>query len=234
MKKEMSEAPKAPSTEESKPKAKPKGSAKGTGKKKKKKKKWQPPIRWSDVQAFWKEVARALRSTDGPTRRMAIVFWISIVGAGWTGAWTFKRVFFPAKPPPPVPTALELEQQRILDEFLAKQREDAQRAVGQLLLGSFTFSLQEIPGEPKARGAQNLAEVEISIECDSTETCSRIEASMTSLRDQILAAFSGLDREAVMSTLGRTRMKETVLLKLNQFIGKGRVQKVFFTKLIVN
>jgi flagellar basal body-associated protein FliL len=224
----MSEAPKA----ETKPK--PKAAPKGTGKKKKKKKKWQPPITWAEIKAFWSDVSRALRSPDGPTRRMAVVFWISILGAGLTGVWTFKRVMFPEKPPPRVPTALELEQQRVLEEFLAKQREDAQRSATQLLLGSFTFSLLDVPGERKAPGVLNLVEIEISIECDAKETCDTIESNMTTLKDQFVGVFTGLDRDAVMSTLGRTRLKESVLLKLNGFVRKGRVQKVFFTKLIVN
>lgn len=125
-------------------------------------------------------------------------------------------------------------ESRHLSSFFEKQAEDARRKVTTLPLGSFTLELTRMSGQRPAPGVRNLAEIDIVVECDSRATCREIEDRMTEVRNQLTNVFTALDREEIMSVAGKQRIKRSLMERVNAWLPDGKVNNVFFSKLIVS
>ncbi len=206
-------------------------------KKKKKappKKKWKPPFTFVEFKTFWIDVWKALKSEDGPTRRMARVFWFCFIGACVSGTWGTGRVLFVREEKPkPVLTAWELEQKRELEEFIEKQKEEAKLRGGTTDLGAFVFHLTPMPGEANVN-IHNMAEVRVVVECDRKPTCDYLAAHQNQLRDAVVEAFEGMDRDLLLSIAGKNQLRNALQSKINEWLPNGKVMKVYFVALVIS
>ncbi|MCM0606303.1 MAG: flagellar basal body-associated FliL family protein [Xanthomonadaceae bacterium] len=132
------------------------------------------------------------------------------------------------------------KQQEISPEELAKKAEAEKKRLGEeylqrnLNLGVFQFQMKKLLSEPEPRDIQNIAQMEVTILCDSLATKAYISSHMNEVRDQISQALIGFSRKDLMSSAGKQSIQEKILIKINVSLPDGRVERVFFTKLILS
>jgi flagellar basal body-associated protein FliL len=176
-----------------------------------------------------KDIVAALSSEDRPTRRMASVCVLAIVGTvlilAFAGRrywlrWEARRVYLAG--------AAEKEQ-AILADFFRKRAEIAHRKHAMLTIGEFTVELKD-----SENGTINLAEVELVVECDSKETRYFLEDNLARARNQVTNAFVPLERSEFLTADGKERLKRRLMDALNAIIPAGKVENLFFSKLILS
>jgi flagellar basal body-associated protein FliL len=191
-------------------------------------------VRWGRVLGYWRdqvrEVLSGLGSPDRPTRRMAFLFLLSAVGLVGSTALTLRHVWKVARPP----AATSTELGGNLGSFLSRQAEEARLKYTMQTLGTFTVELAPVPGRKAAPGVMNLAEVEVVVECDVKETCAYIDDRQPDARSQLVNVFTVLDREEVLSREGKRRLKKRLIDKLNLWLPKGKIENLYFSKLVLS
>ena len=218
-----------------KPKKKKKGKKKKGGKKKVKKpaKPKKPPL-WTRVKPFVVsakdvpiELIKALFSSDGPTRRMALLFFVSCAGLVFiVGLATQKFLEMREQ------AALGPDAGQVTGEFFAKQKAAAEIAKSHFNMGKFTFELAPTD-KSLPSGVLNVAEVVIEIHCDEVETCEYIKKHITPARDVVSSVLIAIDRDELMSKDGKVRLMAKVMDRLNKWLRQGKVMHAFVTKLII-
>lgn len=190
------------------------------------------------ARAQFVEIVRGLVSPDGPTRRMSLFFFVSLAGVVTLGILTVQR-------------NMRLKEARLAAEVAETEEAEARsheaallgktvaaeanpHALSMLNVGQFTIELKPIAAQDKhAGGFMNMAEVELVIECDSKETHDYIEENLVAARSQITDIFLSMDRDELLSRDGKRKLKKRLLERLNGWIPRGKVQNVFFSKLVV-
>ncbi len=168
-------------------------------------------------------------SPDRDTRRMTFLFWISLVGLIASIATTIM-VFHQRKA---AEQAIEAAQLQAFDED-EEVREEPKSKIH--YLGSYTVSLEA--GDDVVRPAGqlagvNLIELEVYMECDVEETCEGIKKQNDRVRDQILRNLPAIDREDVLTRDGKRRLREVFMKILNEYLKKGKVRAIYFSKVMV-
>lgn len=128
----------------------------------------------------------------------------------------------------------DTETGKHLGEFLQRQSEEAKAKTLVQSLGSFTVELKAIPGSLSAPGVMNLAQVEIVVQCDTKETCAYIDRNQAPAKNQVIGVFISLDRDELLSREGKKRLRRKLIERLNSWLQNGRIEDVFFSKLIVS
>lgn len=193
----------------------------------------QPPV--SAFKAKWayiQELARALRSPDPGTRRMAWFLWLSILGAVIVLCISIvhlKRALGPDRIGHLTPA--EAEKIR-LEMEKHKGAEESKTAVYNL--GAFGVALKDVPKSKPLRGVVNMAELVIVVECDSKATCDHVETYQVQARDIVTAVLEPQDREDLMSLDGKERLKSTIADRLNAWLEHGQIRKVFFSSFVID
>ena len=121
-----------------------------------------------------------------------------------------------------------------LSEFLERQAQEAKWKNTTLGLGDFVIDLKRKGDEVKAPGVNNMASLEIFIECDTRETCEYIEGSSVQARSQVSNALIQIDREELLSKDGKRKIKKAIIDRLNTWLPKGRIENLYVTKLVVS
>jgi flagellar basal body-associated protein FliL len=179
------------------------------------------------------EVIQGLKSPDGPTRRGAMLFVFSLLGIIAVLGFSVRYVWMQRK---------GLEEQmaqtgeagKNFGDFIKKQSDEAKQKYSLLSLGTYTINLKPIEGSKPGPGVMNIAEVEIQIQCDSKETCGLVDDRKTKVRDEVTNLFTAMEREELLSREGKRRLKKKILDQLNSDAPKGKIEDLFFTKLIIN
>lgn len=186
--------------------------------------------KWRNARTTLRELSRGLISPDQPTRRMAVLFYLSLIGSllvliyfliHFYGIWSERageRVN---------------EQQENLSRLVERQREAAHSRFSTLDLGKFIIELKPDKGA-RAR-AMNIGEIEITIECDGKVTCDRVSAELTRARDMVSTILLATERQELLSPDGKRRLKRDILERLNTWLyGVGQVKEVYFTRMLLN
>ena len=132
------------------------------------------------------------------------------------------------------------EQGKNFGDFIKKQSEEAKLRHSTQSLGVFSIELKGPPKDaegntPKrAKSVMDLAEVEIIVECDEKETCEFIEDRMPLVKNEVTGLFTAMEREDLLSREGKRKLQNRILSKLNLWLPTGKIQKVYFTKLIIS
>lgn len=132
------------------------------------------------------------------------------------------------------------KQQEVSPEELAKKLAAEKKLEGEeylarnLSLGVFQFQMKKMATEPEPRDIQNIAQIEISVLCDSLATKEYITSHMQLVKDGVTQALIGFSRKDLMSSEGKKSIQEKILIKVNVSLPEGRVERVFFTKLILS
>lgn len=116
------------------------------------------------------------------------------------------------------------EKKRLAEEYIARN----------FNLGVFQFQMKKMPTEPEPRDIQNIAQMEITVLCDSPQTKEYLASHLNQVRDQVTQALMGFSRKDLMTSEGKQSIQEKILIKVNVSLPQGRVERVFFTKLILS
>jgi flagellar basal body-associated protein FliL len=180
-----------------------------------------------------REVFQGLKSPDVPTRNAAILFVFSLIGIGFVlilaGSyfWQSRKLMHD-----------ELtntgDAGKNLGEFIRKQSEEAKMKYTFQSLGTFNIELKPIDPEVKAKGVMNMAEVEIQAQCDKKDTCDFLEGQSAKVKDEVTQVFTAMERDELLSKEGKKKMKKKIIDRLNLFLTEGKVEDLFFSKLIIN
>jgi len=183
-----------------------------------------------------KEVFGGISSPDGPTRRMAWIFILSIAGiiavlvAGF--ALSVHRKIEVSRRA----AALQAEAKKVdvLADLLDKKKTDGHEIKPSVDLGFFVAELKLPTGMADSPGSVRLAEVSLSAVCDSEATRKHIDTNIIQARSAILGAFTGLSRDDLSSREGKRKLKKKIIAKLNNWLESGEVEDLFYSGLLMN
>ncbi len=174
------------------------------------------------------EIFQSVRSPDLPTRRMSVLFILCCVGFFVVLTWSLVRRGSAHRKASLKQAHLE---EKRLEKVARRGSIETTRLASTLSLGDFQIELKEgiQPGV-----TSNLAEMEVVVFCDRPETQTYIKENKDLARNQVTQALLSIDREFLMSREGKRKLKLALVKKLNEWLKEGRVEDVFFPRLIVN
>jgi hypothetical protein len=185
------------------------------------------------IKKRFHELVDSLESSDVPTRRGGRIFWGAIAGIFLVIGVTGHRYWGHIHDLRMRAARMARQQNAILAEFLKKRSDMARRRNATLVLGGFNIALQAEPGSRGPSSSYRLAEMEIVIECDSKESRVFLEENIDRARNEVTNTFVNVDRQLLMTPEGKNRLKHALLDRLNLLLPKGRVESVFFSKLVL-
>ncbi len=191
----------------------------------------------SNIHTQIQEVLKAILSGDFPTRTMSMVFLVSsgllifVVTIGVQRWWE-------RGPGNPDKIKGQSEQSKQVSEFIKKQSKEAKTRAAIVSIGSFTVELKdpENDGKPARRtsGVMNMADLEIVLECADRDTRVFVEEHMAEVRNQITNVLVPVERDELFSREGKKRLRKRIIDKLNNWLPSGKVQDLYFPKLVVS
>lgn len=114
----------------------------------------------------------------------------------------------------------ELEQQ--------KHEAEADDFIGKLIpLETFLVNLAESRG-------RKVAKVNMEFEVNNEEVLKEIDKVKPKIRDMILIILSGKTYDQVSTKVGKDKLREEIKDKVNLFLTKGQIKRVYFTEFIYN
>jgi flagellar basal body-associated protein FliL len=197
------------------------------------------------AQGQFVDVFKSLRSPDGPTRRMAVLFFASLAGVVAIGGLAIEHHARVKRE--------QAEREKALAEARAERDAEAElygktesregehgtgaqggkHAATMLSLGQFTIALKPVPGRPTGGSFVNMAEVELYAECDTGATHDFLEENLAQARSQLSGVFLSVDREELLSRDGKRKLKRRILELLNGWLPRGKIKEIYFSKLVV-
>ena len=177
-------------------------------------------------------ISRAFVSPDAPTRRMAWVFLLSclsVIAATtyWVKRWITLRG---------IAAAYQAERDKdvkAFGEYLGKRAELAKQRYITVSLGTYNAEIKKDPNWV-GRGGLNVAQIDIVAECDSKETAEYVEANLTRFSNQITNVLINVDRDELLSKDGKRRIQTLMIQKMNEILDSGKVERIYFTKLMIS
>ncbi len=183
----------------------------------------------------FREAWAGLRSIDRPTRRMAILFYLSFVGVGVT-FYGFGKYGMAAR-----------ERNRLAEVAKIRLATDEKAKADELRrmrepppyqsLGTFSLELREVEGVARSSGLR-AAEMEIVIACSELEACEWIKTHLDRSRGELGPLFTPTDREKIVSPGGKRAFREEIRDTLNHLLEerkvKGTIIEVLFPRFIVS
>jgi flagellar basal body-associated protein FliL len=189
----------------------------------------------SQIKEGFHEAWIGLRSKDFPTKRMSVVFYLSLLGLAVT---TFGFASYMVKVGK-IERARHLEEDRLAIEKEARAEEarKAKLPPPYQSLGTFTLELRENEGVAKTSGLR-AAEMEIVVACSELTTCEWLKANIEIARGEFGPLFTPADREKLLSTGGKKAFREEIREALNKLLERrgvsGTVIEVLFPRFIVS
>lgn len=171
-----------------------------------------------------------LRSPDGPTRLMSVVFMCSLVGVVAVAIIGFREWRYARSHHGPTQAQLDAKH---LGEFLSKQAQEAKHKASMLAIGTFTIELRPMPSAKAIPGVMNLAEIDLTIQTSDPAARDWIEENLPRLRNQITNILTATERTELMSKEGKVRLRQTIIERANEIIPNGRIDAVFITRLVL-
>jgi flagellar basal body-associated protein FliL len=188
----------------------------------------------SELRAQWGEVWGGLFSNDSPSRRMATLFLASLFGAITVLGVSFYHIRQYYRDQAQGLSA-EDEEKRRIGEFMKKRSEEGKQRYNSLNLGKFVVEIAPVPDAPTPpKGVMQLAEIEFVAQCDDKDTCFYIEDHMVQAQNEITDALNVLNREEVLSHVGKRRIRDAVRARLNRWLPKGKVEDLFIPSMIIS
>ncbi len=178
-------------------------------------------------------MALGLFSRDRGTRRMARLFFLSCVGLGVVTTVAFQRyrlLQFAGTSIGPDQGA----QATSIADFVRQQADEARRKSTLFRIGEFVLELKRLPAQVDVPGVMGLAEVELVAECDDPDTCRYIQDHAVQIQNVVASLFTALDRDELLSREGKRRLKKRIVEKINWWLPRGKIENIFFSKLIVS
>jgi flagellar basal body-associated protein FliL len=188
------------------------------------------------ISAGFREARLGLRSPDGPTRRMSLVFYASLVGVA-LACYGFGKYTVAQRERQKIARLAEearLAELRLREEEQQRQREPPPYQT----LGTFSLELREPEGVTRSTGGLNAAEMEIVVSCSDLEACDWIKSHLDLSRGELSSLFTATDRERILSPSGKKGFREEIRDALNKLLEekgvKGTILEVLFPRFIVS
>jgi flagellar basal body-associated protein FliL len=180
-----------------------------------------------------REVFQGLRSTDVPTRNAAVLFILSLVGIAFVLIFA-GNYFWQSRKLMRDELTNTGDAGKNLGDFIKKRSDEAKSKFTTQSLGTFNIELKPFDSEHKPKGVMNMAEVEIQVQCDTKETCEFLDGQSAKVKDEVSQVFTATERDELLSKEGKKRIRKKITDRLNLFLTEGKVEDVFFSKLIIN
>ncbi len=182
----------------------------------------------------WGEMGQlfsSLFSDDRLTRQASALFMFGLLGLILV-IFTAVQRFWDAKKTNSLAEAFRKNQK--IEETLKKGSEETKNKVFMTSLGSFTIELKEIAKQRLGSGQVNMAEIEIILRCDVQDTCDFIEDNRVPVRNQLSNVLTAMDRQDFLSREGKKKLKTRISRKLNDWLKHGKIEDVYFSKIIMS
>jgi len=181
-----------------------------------------------------KELLASVFSSDDRTRKVAWIFYLSFVCL--IGVVSLLVLQFMQNR-----VTRKAQQERATQiEKMASERIEAERKKNEppphFSLGTFTLPLTETAD--RYPGTRNVAEFELSITCDTKETCDWIENHLDLSRGFLSPLMTPRNRMMLSTPQGKRAFRDEITARLNVLIGskglRGRVLEVFFPRFVLS
>lgn len=189
--------------------------------------------RMGSFRDVFTQMALGLFARDRATRRMARLFFLSCVGLAVVGTLALQRY-----------RLMQLAgiaigpdqgaQATSIAEFVRQQTDEARRRNTLIRIGEFVLELKRLPAQVDVPGVIGLAEVELVAECDEPETCRYIQDHAVQIQNVVATIFTALDRDELLSREGKRKLKKRIVEKINWWLPRGKIEGIYFSKLIVS
>ncbi|MGZ3687227.1 MAG: flagellar basal body-associated FliL family protein [Bdellovibrionota bacterium] len=179
------------------------------------------------------EAYKGVFSEDPGTRWMSLAFTLSTICLVIVFVTGVHHWFFATRSKLRNLHSVAAEGNKIND-FINKEAKQSHAIASMIALGTFTVELKKMPGTEGAYAVMNLAEVDLALQCDDPETRNFIDNHLAETRNQITNLFTAMEREELLSRDGKRRIKRQIMRRLNDWLPKGKVEDLFFTKLVVS
>ncbi|MFL5813323.1 MAG: hypothetical protein ACJ763_07070 [Bdellovibrionia bacterium] len=183
------------------------------------------------LKAFFKDLFGSLFSSDAPTRRTALLFFLGIVGIGFVSVAAVKRIRHVR-----ARQALELKERELEEK---KRQETENSRLADLKSAEYVVSLGRyvVALKPVGRGPAPKADFELFVRCNEKEVREYIEARSVQVRSELTSSLVGMAREDFLAIDGKRRTHKKILLILNQWLAReysgARIEDAWFGDLVV-
>lgn len=188
-----------------------------------------------NVTEGFKEAKLGLRSSDGPTRRMSVIFYASLLGVAVT-LFGGARFFLASRSEK---AALHATEEKAKAEALLKEEERKKllEPPPYQTMGTFSLELREVDGVARTSGLR-AAEMEIVVACSDLSVCEWIKGHIDLSRGSLGSLFTPADREKILSPTGKRAFREEIRDSLNRLLEergvKGTITEVLFPRFILS
>ena len=173
-------------------------------------------------------------SRDRRTRHGILVFWGSLIllgvvaSHGWRSYTEFRHLQKYGMNEADLSAKLRAENE-------AEREKQARLHTVLVTIGAFNIELAPPKGGQRlAPGVMNMAEIEITLECETRDACETIQARMVETRNQITNALTPLERDELLSRDGKGRIKRRVIDRVNAWLTtEGKVRDLYFSRLLL-
>jgi flagellar protein FliL len=83
------------------------------------------------------------------------------------------------------------------------------------------------------QGADRYLKIIIELDISDKNCIEELNQLKPKLRDNVLDLLSSKTYKAIMDISGKQRLREEIMLRLNSFLTKGKIVKVYFTEFVV-
>ena len=173
----------------------------------------------------------ALWSKDASTRKMGLLFFLSLVTLFGTSVRGFRYFYEIRKAEHERIESARLEQVKIAEE---RQHELQRIKEGRVDIGKFMIPLRSEAGRGPANLVRNIAELDITLECDRQKACQYVADRIPEVRDLINQELLPIEREYFYSRSGKQTIKDRIKRALNDWLPYGLIRQVYFPVLLIN
>ncbi len=192
------------------------------------------PAQLSPPARAYFEIVEALTSGNAQSRRMAILFFTSAAGVLLVFALTVHRIVVRVR----IAQAESARVERIRlhhEALLTRQAEEAKDQLRWAQLG--LYSVEVYPDVEHDSGLKNRVDIEFDARCVDRATREFLDARQTQVRSEISNVLIGLQRDDLLSPIGKYRLKKKIAERLNRWIygeyPKGRIEEIFISNLSI-
>lgn len=192
------------------------------------------PGPFAKVKGLIADLVESLFSSDAPTRKTALLFFIGVIGVIVISIAGLKRISHDR-----AERALALKEHEAEEKHLKEIEEsrlaDLKPSENVLSLGRYMISLKS-SGRTAADGPAS-ADFELFVRCNEKEVREYVEARSVQVRSELTSALVGLSREDFLAVDGKRRTHKKILLILNQWLAReysgAHIDEVWFSDLVV-